>query len=140
MKKSFLYLSLFCSSLSFIACGDVPDNGELDGMWHLRTVESLSDSQVRDVKEERVYYSVQQRLITLKRAGYTPYIGRFTHSADSLFLHDFVVFQREDSIATAVALTPFYLDGIVSRYAVQELDNDKMILRSSVYELTFKKF
>ncbi len=140
MKKTFLYLFLSCSSLSFIACGDVPDNGDLDGMWHLRTVESLSDNQVKDVKEERVYYSIQQRLIVLRRAGYTPYIGRFTHTGDSLLLHDFVVYQREDSIATAIALTPFYLDGIISRYAVQELDNDEMTLRSSVYELTFKKF
>lgn len=135
-------------SLTFAcACGDFDINGDLDGMWHLRTVETLSDNNQEEVKNQHIYYSWQQHLVTVKRftkennaPKYPQQIGRFTHTGDSLILHNFVLFQNEDIIATDSILHPFYLDGTVSRYAIKQLDSDKMILRSKHRELTFKKF
>ncbi len=130
------------------SCGKFDINGDLDGMWHLRTVEDLTENGiVTEVKEQCVYYSVQQHLITVKRLYgkdspeiYMTHIGRFIHTKDSLILHDFRIFQNEGIVGTAKSLSPFYLDGITSRYAIKCLEKDKMILRSSQRELTFKKF
>lgn len=147
MKKTNIILPAIFS-LFTISCEDFDINGDLDGMWHLRSVESLSAQQIEDVKEKRIYYSIQQHLITVRRS--TPfevtgkncrqYIGRFTHTGDSLLLHNFVLYQTEDSIARSEELVPFYLDGTVSRYAIKKLDSKQMILHSSERELTFKKF
>ena len=130
-----------------ISCGSFDINGHLDGMWHLRTIETLSDNTVTDVKEECIYYSVLQDLITVRRLGvdeqgksYLQKIGRFVHTNDSLILHNFVVFQNEGISATAEELSVFYLDNVTSRYGIKCLEKDKMILRSSQRELTFKKF
>lgn len=147
MKKRINPILLGLSLTITCACGDYDINGHLDGMWHLRTVEDLSADTIASVKEQCIYYAVQQHLITVKRLYgndspeiYEQHIGRFVHTGDSLILHDFRIFQNESVKATAKSLAPFYLDGTVSRYAVKELNADKMVLSSDKRELTFKKF
>lgn len=147
MKKTIYSILAACTLAWTTSCGDYDTNGHLDGMWHLRTVETLADNSVENVKEQCVYYSVQQNLITVKRLckpnsaeQYKQYIGRFIHTEDSLILHDFRVFQNEGIVATPGDLAPFYLNGTTSRYAVKKLDADKMVLRTGLHEFTFKKF
>lgn len=147
MKRTIFYLCTICALAFTSSCGDFDINGDLDGMWHLRTVENLTDNTSTPVKEQCVYYSIQQNLITVKRLNdnsspnqYKQHIGRFIHTGDSLILHSFRIFQNEGIEAQPEALAPFYLDGTTSRYAVKKLDADKMILRSKSRELTFKKF
>lgn len=147
MKKIIYSILAACTLAWTTSCGDYDINGDLDGMWHLRTVETLADNSVENVKEQCVYYSVQQNLISVKRLykpnsteQYKQHIGRFIHTGDSLILHDFRVFQNESIIATDSVLHPFYLDGTVSRYAIKQLNSDKMVLRSQHRELIFKKF
>ena len=142
--QCFLSASILFATTS---CGGFDINGHLDGMWHLRTVETLSDNTIIDVKEQHVYYSVLQDLITVRRLGvdeqgksYLQKIGRFVHTNDSLILHSFVIFQNEGMSATPEELSVFYLDNLTSRYAIKCLESDKMILRSNQRELTFKKF
>ncbi len=147
MKKR-LYSILLGLSLLFIwACGKCDINGGLDGMWHLRTVEDLTEDTIFSVKGQCIYYSIQLHLITLKRLYgkdspviYEPYIGRFIHTRDSLTLYDFRVFQNESISATAENLAPFYLDGTISNYAIEELNDNRMVLSSGQRILTFKKF
>lgn len=139
MGKLSRYISLIAVT-GMMSCGDVPDNGNLDGMWHLRTVENLTDHTVEDVKADRIYYSVQERLVTLRRTGHTQCIGRFTHTGDSLFLYDFVIYQREGEAATLEDLIPFRLETTAPRYGVEKLNGKEMVLRSKATELTFKKF
>lgn len=141
MKKAHIILLL--SFMLNTACGDFDINGNLDGMWHLRTVETFTDNHPKDVKEERIYYSIQQHLIRLKKhnlEGQSAFIGRFIHQKDSLILHNLVVFQNEGIAATPEELDMFYLDGSISRYKVKKLNADEMILRSQFRELVFKKF
>lgn len=147
MKKKASYIFAVCAIAALGSCGDFDINGDLDGMWHLRTVEDLTKNDVTSVKEQCVYYSVQQNLITVKRLYgsdspeiYETHIGRFVHTKDSLILHNFRIFQNEGIVGTSKSLAPFYLDGTTSRYSVEKLDSDEMILRSSLRELTFKKF
>ena len=83
------------------ACSQAPDNGDLDGMWHLRSVEELANDSVLDVKEKQIYYSFQLRLINLRRSSLSySLVGRFNHEQDSLTLHSFVLLNKEDQQAT----------------------------------------
>lgn len=147
MKKIIYSILAACTLAWTTSCGDYDTNGDLDGMWHLRTVETLADNSVENVKEQCVYYSIQQNLITVKRLykqnseeKYKQHIGRFIHVGDSLILHNFRVFQDESVIATNESLHSFYLDATTSRYAVKKLNADEMVLRSNLRELAFKKF
>ncbi len=147
MKKTIYSILAACTLAWTTSCGDYDINGDLDGMWHLRTVETLANNSVENIKKRCVYYSIQQNLITVKRLcepnsaeKYKQHIGRFIHTGDSLILHDFRVFQDESVIATSEDLAPFYLDGTVSRYAIKKLESDEMVLRTESREFTFKKF
>lgn len=146
--KNLTYLILHACILSYVtSCGKIDKNGELDGMWHLRTVENLSNNTTKNVKNECIYYSIQQNLIIVKRLGKDIYdkndqqkIGRFTHTNDSLILYNFVVFQNESIISTNEELWYYYLDGKTSKYSIETLNSRKMVLRSKEKELTFKRF
>lgn len=147
MKKKIFHILAVCTLAALGSCGDFDINGDLDGMWHLRTVEDLTKNEITSVKEQCVYYSVQQNLITVKRLYrsdspviYDTHIGRFIHTKDSLILHNFRIFQNEGIEATPQSLAPFYLDGTTSRYSIKKLDSDEMVLRSDLRELFFKKF
>lgn len=123
------------------ACSQAPDNGNLDGLWHLRTVENLADGTLRDVKEERVYYAIQLRLVSLRRADrYNSLIGRSDHNDGSLILHSFVILDKEDQQATETDLKHYYLEGTTSKFEIVELNKKTMILRSDTQELCFRKF
>ena len=147
MKKIVYSILSACTLTWATSCGDYDINGNLDGMWHLRTVETLADNSKENVKELCIYYSVEQNLISVKRLykpnsteQYKQHIGRFIHTGDSLILHNFRIFQEEGIVSTNEHLRPFYLEGTTSRYVVRKLDADEMILRSKQRELTFKKF
>lgn len=147
MKKIIYSILTACTLAWTTSCGDYDINGDLDGMWHLRTIETLANNSVENVKEQCVYYSIQQNLISVKRLykpnsteQYKQHIGRFIHTSDSLILHDFRVFQNEDIVSTPEDLAPFYLVGTTSRYAIKKLDADEMVLRTGSQEFTFKKF
>ncbi|MBQ8607442.1 MAG: lipocalin-like domain-containing protein [Bacteroidaceae bacterium] len=135
-------LSIIC--LIFLlptACSQAPDNGDLDGMWHLRSVEKLANDSVMDVKEKRIYYSFQLRLISLRRSNLTySLVGRFNHEQDSLTLHSFVILNKEDQLATKDELKPFYLDSTQSNFGIVKLNKNQLIIRSNEQELCFKKF
>lgn len=147
MKKTIYHILATCALTFTCSCGDFDINGDFDGMWHLRTVEDLTESTTTPVKEQCIYYSIQQDLITVKRLNnnstpnlYKQHIGRFAHTGDSLILHSFRIFQNESQKAKPEDLAPFYLDGTTSRYAVKKLDADEMVLSSDKRILTFKKF
>lgn len=147
MKKIIYSILTACTLAWTTSCGDYDINGDLDGMWHLRTIETLANNSVENVKEQCVYYSIQQNLISVKRLykpnsteQYKQHIGRFIHTGDSLILHNFRVFQNEGIVSTPEDLAPFYLVGTTSRYAIKKLDADEMVLRTGLQEFTFKKF
>lgn len=140
MKKTIYHILAVCALTFTGSCGDFDINGDLDGMWHLRTVEDQRANTITPVKEQCIYYSVQQNLITVKSMTHIQHVGRFSHTGDSLILHSFRIFQNESQEATSESLAPFYLDGTTSRYAIKKLDADEMVLSSDKRVLTFKKF
>ncbi|MDR1918074.1 MAG: lipocalin-like domain-containing protein [Tannerellaceae bacterium] len=139
MKKKILYYLLLL--MLFASCNKAFINGKLDGMWQLMEIDKSEGERI-DAKADRIYYSVQLQLISLRQAGKGQFIGRFVHRGDSLWIHDLRIYgvKEEDKLATKEHLAPFGFNGISERFAVEELSRSRMVLRSEYATLSFRKF
>lgn len=140
MKKlQILFAVFFLLFLS--ACGKLPMNGQLDGMWQLMSITPHGKERV-DTKEHRLYYSIQLELLALQRGGGMHYLGRFIQSPDSLVVYDFRLHVTGNNSTQAVSgdLVPWGIEGTSERFGIEKLDGDHMVLRSENVLLTFKKF
>ena len=135
--KKLLILSLFIVMLC--SCGKTPINGKLDGMWQLIKIEK-TDGTVTDTKEQRLYYNVQLELLGLQKDGYTEYLGRFNYTKDSLLVYDIRTSGDNTLTATPEQLLPYGINGTSDRFGIEALTHNKMVLRSSVAILSFRKF
>ena len=141
MKKIIYSILAACTLAWTTSCGDFDINGDLDGMWHLRTVETLADNSVENVKEQCVYYSIQQNLISVKRLykdnqpdapKHKQHIGRFIHKEDSLILHDFPYARVKAEIAyDAIARMGSFISSIKKMVEVVEAEGVKKERKSA---------
>lgn len=132
---------LFILSILFTlpSCNKLPMNGKLDGMWQLIQIDTKEGSN-HDVKEQRLYYSVQLKLITLRGMGGSSYIlGRFEHSGNSLSLYDFRTGGSEQP-CTLENLKPYGLYSLEPKFEVEKLTGSEMVLKSEESTLYFRKF
>lgn len=138
MKKSTI-LFILTAIITLASCGKLPMNGKLDGMWQLIQIDTEEGSN-HEIKEQRVYYSVQLELITLRGMSGSKYIlGRFEHSGDSLFLYDLRTGGNEQ-LCTVNDVKPYGLNSVTPRFGVEKLTNGDMILKSKESTLYFRKF
>lgn len=138
MKRLPIILLLF-TTLFMSACGKLPMNGRLDGMWQLMSIAPDGDEEI-NTKESKLYYNVQLHLIGLQKGGQVEYLGRFTQTHDSLFVHDFLLNADNSIQATPEGLAPFGIYGTSERFGIEEISNKKMVLKSNKALLTFRKF
>ncbi|MDR1937796.1 MAG: lipocalin-like domain-containing protein [Tannerellaceae bacterium] len=135
-KSIILYLTVLLLATS---CYKASINGKLDGMWQLMEIEK-SNGELTDVKNERIYYSVQLHLINLKKIGGGEFLGRFVHSGDSLLINDVRIYRGEDKLATKEQLAPFGFNGVSEHFKVEALTHSQMVLRSEYATLRFRKY
>jgi hypothetical protein len=135
-KKSIL---LFSIMILLTSCYKASINGDLDGMWQLMEIAKSSGERL-DTKNDRLYYSVQLHLISLRKAGGGQYLGRFVYSGDSLLVNDFRIYRNEDIPAKETDLLPFGLSGLSEHFKVEELGQKRMVLKSAYATLHFRRY
>ena len=144
MKKTF-FLLLACMSLT-ASCGDLLEtsgNGDLDGYWQLSQVDTLASGASADMTESKVFWGVQGKFLTMLDTHQSAYgyMFRFEHTADSLLLSDGRINNRTDSLLTNVApLRPMGVNSLTEHYLVEQLTGSRMVLRSNMLRLHFRKF
>lgn len=127
------------------ACDKLPINGKLDGMWQLEEIEYSNGDHI---VPEATYYSFQLHLMKLTQVHEESlygsksdrYLGRFTHTNDSLIVYDFRIYYQEEESATPEQLIPFGITGTSEHFEVEKLNRKKMILKSRHARLLFRKF
>ncbi len=146
MKKIFL---LVVSAVLATSCGDLLEtsgNGDLDGYWQLARVDTLATGATVDMTGSKVFWGVQGKFLNVLDTHESPsygYMFRFQHTADSLWLSDARVNNREvsDSLLTDVApLRPLGVNELAERFRVERLTGNRMVLRGKVIRLHFRKF
>lgn len=119
-------------------------NGDLDGMWHLRTVDTLSTGGTCDMSTGSIYWSVQARLLVLedKSDVYDDIVVRFEHSNDTLRLYSPQIFYRASykEVDDVSQLKPYGLDSVDQSFSIERLDGSRMTLASDSLRMYFKKF
>ena len=147
MKKTILLL--VASLVMATSCGDLLEtsgNGDLDGYWQLARVDTLATGSTADMTGSKVFWGVQGKFLNVIDTRLTPtygYIFRFQHTADSLWLSDARVNNREvsDSLLTDVSpLRPLGVNELAEHFLVEQLTGSRMVLRGKVVRLHFRKF
>ncbi len=121
---------------------ETSNNGKLDGMWQLYSLDSLANGKSVDMRSSHVFWAVQVRLLEARNRD-ERIILRFNHTGDSLFLSDPYINDRElsDVKVTDVAkLAPLGINKLDEHFAVKVLNSDNMILEAPTLRLYFRKY
>ena len=144
-------------SLAFAMCScemETSDNGDLDGFWHLESVDTLSTGGSCNYKERKVFWGVQHRLIAIRNfasdAASTGYYVRFNQTGDSLvisspYANHWHQDNGEDGGDVPVTeinaeLRELGINYIEEHFKKEKLSGSKMVLSNKEYRLSFTKF
>ena len=150
MKRVYLYIVISISAL-LASCDIVTsDNGKLDGVWQLRTVENLRTEQTSDGRDKAVQWAFQGDLLMLKAntgTDFTDVFCRFRHAGNTLelstpyFSGRFLDDVNDDvAVEDATSLTIYGIYQLEERFQVLELNSDVMVLQSDSVCLHFRKY
>lgn len=147
------FLPFILGGMLFSSCGwfETSDNGDLDGFWHLERIDTLATNGVRDLSENRLFWGVQYKLMSLQDAdgSNASLYMRFMHEGTSLVLsHPYLNQWHENDEGTGgdvptediELLRPYGINHLEENFVVERLNDSKMILRSETLRLYFYKF
>lgn len=137
--------ALIVSSLfTLIGCDiEMSDNGDLDGLWQLRSVDTLSTGASGDMRESGVYWAFQFDLMEAQMVNEDGIFFRFTLTADSLLLYDPYIDERDSSdiaLTDPTILYPYGIHALDEGFAVLSLSSSAMQLQCDELRLTFRKY
>ena len=147
MKKNISkYIAIATLALGTLTACEIEshDNGKIDGFWHLERIDTLATGGTLDVSNEKLFWSVQVRLLEVSnRATGSKYIFSFRQADGSLYLYDPLVSDRREDdpvVEDVKVLAPYGINSLEETFAVEAIDGKKMILRSETLRLNLKKF
>lgn len=145
-----------CWQLCFLVCVAIcslcacefhtGDNGDLDGFWHLESIEDLQTGEVRYVGDEKLFWSYEVSLMYLQGASTGAFYLRFLHADNTLTIYEpreSVWHNGEEGnplVTDASVLLPYGITALEESFQVEKLNGGTMILCSEVYRLKFEKF
>jgi hypothetical protein len=130
--------------LSLTGCElESSDNGKLDGMWHLETVDTLGRGRL-DCKDMHLYWAFQKDLMQTSNSETNELIiYRFSHTGDSLVVWEPRVNQRDlgDTLITDISILSKYgINHSREAFHVDKLSGSQLELSTDTLRLALKKF
>lgn len=127
-------------------------NGDLDGYWHLESIDTLENGGTCDFSARKVFWGIEHKLILIRDLNVGPFDGfymRFDQAGDSLLIPKAYRknqnYHEGDDDAPISAddmedLRKYGINNLPEGFAKEALSGSKMILRSKTLRLKFKKF
>lgn len=148
MKKFFILLIVSLPLL--VSCElETSDNGDLDGFWHLTTVDTLANGVQTDMVSQNIFWSFQKDLLQLRGSTDSEkelqeFYLRFLIKDEQLLLSDIHLRDREkdDPQVDETTMPLIYIYGIrqlQETFKVLKLDNKEMIIQNNTLRLRFTK-
>lgn len=147
MKKT-IYTLLICMMVTMMAsCSwfETDNAGDLEGLWHLRSVEKLDDGTVVDYSKKRIYWAFQKKLLEMqdKDNNAASILWRFVHNDSKLILMQPYRYDRENGdepLESTELLSPYFIDNLEEEFYIDHLGSGTMLLTSPTVRLSFRKF
>ncbi len=155
MKKVIWMFLLGSLALAMSSCEmETTDNGDLDGFWHLESVDTLATGGVRDYSDQHIFWAVQYKLISISdQETFKDFRGfwtRFNQTGDSLILTSLYRnhwHQNQGTDGGDIPITEMNdtlrrcgINQLVERYRKEKLSGSKMVLTTKELRLKFTKF
>lgn len=139
MKQiQFLLVGILLVGL-FASCDlERSDNGDLDGIWKLQEIDSISTEKHVDTSSSNLAFVVQAHLLQLNGGG-KMVLCRFEHKADSLILYDPYVYHKTP-VEDINVLKPYGFTGLRQAFLIEKLNSKKMILKTDELRMWFEKY
>ena len=127
-------------------------NGDLDGYWHLESIDTLENGGTCDFSARKVFWGIEHKLILIKDLEVGPFDGfymRFNQTGDSLLIPKAYrknqnYHEGDDDAPISAEVTNdlryYGINNLPEGFAKEALSGSKMILRSKTLRLKFKKF
>ena len=133
--------------LLFAACDTTSsDNDELDGLWYLTQVDTLSNNHSVDYRNKRIFWSFQGTLAQFNCADNIDYyMSYFTYTEGRLEFKDMFYYDRVngDSIINSQTLDqmrPFGINSLNENFIIKSISNSNLILQDNELRLHFEKY
>ena len=144
MKLLAYILFVLCLTLS--ACEiETSNNGQLDGNWQLRTIDTLQTGGICDMSESYIYWSVENNLLQLRDIDNNnlKILFRFEKKGDLLNIHSpFKVITKDklEALEDDNLLRPFGIYGTTVDFSIEQLNGSQLVLRNEDYRFHFRKY
>ena len=137
-------IAVVCLAVCYACDLETSGNGDLDGMWHLRSVDTLYTGGYTDLSGEKLYWEVQGDLLILddKSDYYESIVMYFDHSDDTLRLYSPYIYKRTEGdpeIESVDQLRPYGVNSTDESFFIEKLSGSRMILSTDSLQLNFKK-
>jgi len=133
--------ALLFTLLVLTSCQKADENGAFDGNWQMTEWRDNATGNILATKDIRpIYYAVKLNILQMREYG-KPYetwhLTYFHRANDSLYIDK--VFHRPHDTVEPIDSLAVYGCAPEGRYAFVSLTHDDLILRNSLYTLTFRK-
>ena len=139
-------LYLIITFMMIIAC-DIhrSDNGDLDGFWQLKSVDTLSTGGTCDMRDSMRFWGFQANLLHVryKNEKTGNVLFRFNHTGNIMILSDPIIDMRDSSdlILTDTTLLYHYgIQDVPETLKVVTLNKSTMILENRLLRLHLRKY
>lgn len=140
-------LYIFTMLLMLAACDiHTSNNGDLDGYWQLRSVDTLSSGMSCDMRDSMLFWSFQDNLLHVrdnKEEKLDKVFMRFTISDKVMTLTNPIIDLRDSSdlvLTDTTFLRHYGIHDMPETLKVVTLNSSTMILENRVLRLNFRKY
>ncbi len=121
------------------------DNGDLQGFWHLESIDTLHSGGKNDLSQKRLYWTFESKLLELQDKDHhaTDLFFLQEHDGDSLYLSKPFTTDNlhDDSYVTdSTVFLPYGITTSQEHFSIVSCHDDRLILRSSSLQLNLRKW
>lgn len=122
-------------------------NGDLDGYWHLESIDTIRTGGKCDLSHKQLFWGVQHKLLLLN-GGSTSFLYRFKQTGDSLILltpyinggHEDVEGGGDTPLTEPSGLRQYGIQHLEEHFLKEKLGGSYMVLRTDSFRLNLRRF
>lgn len=139
-------LYIIISACLLTACElETPSNGDFDGNWQLRQVDTLATGGRCDMTYNYIYWAVESHVLLVRDIDNEnlKIVFHFDKSADKIWIYNPNFWVTKDELIPLEndsLLTPLGIMGIRDTFNIEKLNHSNLVVQNRAYKLHFRKY